>query len=804
MISKKYILFFLALVSVHAMFAQSKVSLQGKVTDAFSGEPLPGSTIYFPDLRAGTVCNEKGIYSFSNLAPGKYLAEISHLGYTSITEIVEVGINSIMDFKMDPTVVENEGVTVTGVSSATSVRRTPIPISILKRSDIFKNISTNLVDNLVKVPGVSQVSTGPAISKPFIRGLGYNRVLVINDGVRQEGQQWGDEHGIEIDEQSVNKVEVLKGPASLMYGSDALAGVVNIISVVPAPEGKTTGNISGSFFTNNRQRNLHADFAGNRNGFIWGLNASYKAAADYQNKYDGHVFNSRFNENALGGYFGFNKKWGYSHFIISNFNQKPGLVEGERDPVTGNFVKLVNIGGVEQEVPVTNSDFKTTDPNIPKQHIQHFKISSDNSFTIGKNRLTMVLGYQRNQRMEFGDVLNPDQTELFFDLSTVTYNLQYHIVEKKDWKTTIGLNGMQQSNRNKGEEKIIPEYNLFDIGGFLYTQKRLDKLTLSGGIRIDSRSVNSKELTIGQQIKFPAFTKNFSNITGSAGLAYEASKIVTLKFNIARGFRAPGIPELASNGVHEGTNRFEYGSLSLKSETSLQTDAGIVVNSEHVSFTANVFYNPVRNFIYYSKLQSVAGGDSLVTDGSDTYFAFTFKQANAKLYGLEFNLDFHPHPLDWLHIENTFSYTRGKLGQAQDGSSNLPFIPSALLINELKVDVLKKGKTIRNLFIRAELDNTFSQKNPFTGFNTETATKGYSLLSAGFGTEIRNKEKILFNFYAGVNNITDVSYQNHLSRLKYAPENQATGRMGVFNMGRNISMRINMPLDFSKKQKYNQ
>lgn len=269
---------------------------------------------------------------------------------------------------------------------------------------------------------------------------------------------------------------------------------------------------------------------------------------------------------------------------------------------------------------------------------------------------------------------------------------------------------------------------------------------------------------------------------------------------MARGYRAPGIPELASNGVHEGTNRFEYGSQSLRSETSLQTDLGIVINSEHVSFTANVFYNPVRNFIYYSKLKSVSGGDSLVTDGLDTYFAFTFRQDNAKLYGIEFNLDFHPHPLDWLHIENTFSYTMGKLGQAQDGSDNLPFIPAALLINEIKVDVLKKGKTIRNLFIRAELDNSFSQNHAFTGFNTETATKGYSLLSAGFGAEIKNKEKILFNFYVGANNITNVSYQNHLSRLKYAPENLATGRTGVFNMGRNISMKINMPLDFSNKK----
>lgn len=792
-------LLFIALCFATTIFAQAKLTLSGKVTDAKTGEPLAGATIYFPDLRKGVACSEEGTFTITTIAAGKYLVEVSHLGYSSIVETIELGSNLQKDFALSPTVIENEGVTVTGVAGATSTKKTPIPVNIIRKQDLFRNTSTNLIDNLAKTPGVAQVSTGPAISKPFIRGLGYNRVLVVNDGIKQEGQQWGDEHGIEVDEQNVSRVEILKGPASLMYGSDALAGVVNIISFQPPPEGKTRGSIATGFLTNNRQRNLHIDLGGNNKGFVWGMYGSYKAAADYKNKYDGYVFNSKFNEKDFGGYIGLNKSWGYSHLYVTRFDQHLGLVEGDRDDATGKFLKLVNSGGVEAEEIATAVDFKSTDPFIPGQRIQHTKIATDNNFNIGKNRLTFVLGYQRNQRQEFGNVLEPNEKGLYFDLRTVDYNLQYHFAEKKNWKTTIGVNGMQQGNANKGIEFLIPEYSLFDIGGFVYSQKKINNLTLSGGLRFDNRSLDSKGLLDGATQKFIAFKKSFSNISGSAGLAYQASKKVTLKFNVARGFRAPSIPELASNGAHEGTNRYEYGEQNLKSETSLQTDAGIELSTEHVSFNANLFLNSISNFIYYRKLQAKAGGDSIIIDGANQYFAFLFNQNNAKLYGLEFNLDFHPHPLDWLHIENTFSWVRGLLSREQDGSKNLPFIPASKLINEVKVDLFKKGKTIRNVFASAELENTFAQKNPFTGFNTETSTPGYTLINAGIGGEIRNKGRVLFNIFIGANNITDVAYQNHLSRLKYAPENLVTGRMGVFNMGRNFSLKLNIPLDFQKK-----
>ena len=773
------------------------VVLSGKITDAKTGEPLAGASVYLPDLKTGTAANRQGEYIIRNIPKGRYLLEVSFLGYASYTETVDLTGNVKKDFSLKISSVENDAVTVTGVSSATSVKRTPIPVSILKKTDLLAGVSTNLIDALSHTPGVSQISTGPAISKPVIRGLGYNRVVVVNDGIRQEGQQWGDEHGIEIDEFNVSKAEVLKGPASLMYGSDALAGVVNIISIQPADEGTIKGNVFGTYQTNNMMRGVHADIGGNQNGFIWGVYGSYKAAADYKNKYDGYVFNSKFNEKDFGGYIGINKHWGFSHLYASNFDQHLGLVEGDRDDATGKFTKAVNNGGIEDEEIATDKDFKSTDPFIPRQRIQHFKIATDNSFNIGKDRLTLTVGYQRNQRQEFGDVLVPDQKDLYFDLKTVNYNVQYHLAEKNNWKTTIGVNGMQQTNTNKGVEALIPDYSLFDIGAFVYTQKKIDKLTLSGGIRYDNRSVNAKQMEDGGDIKFEHFTKDFHNVSGSAGLSYEATKAVTFKLNVAKGFRAPSIPELASNGAHEGTNRYEYGEQDLKSENSWQIDGGVEVGTEHVSMSVSLFYNHVNNFIYYRKLSSVFGGDSIIVDGTNNLYAFRFSQNNANLYGVEANLDIHPHPLDWLHIENTFSYVRGVLSQKQDGSDNLPFIPAARLINQVRGDFFKKGKSARNIYLKVELDNTFAQNNPFTGFNTETATSGYSLLNAGIGGDFVSKGKTLFSLYLGANNISDVAYQNHLSRLKYTAENLVTGRTGVFAMGRNFSIKLNVPLSFA-------
>jgi iron complex outermembrane receptor protein len=254
--------------------------------------------------------------------------------------------------------------------------------------------------------------------------------------------------------------------------------------------------------------------------------------------------------------------------------------------------------------------------------------------------------------------------------------------------------------------------------------------------------------------------------------------------------------ELASYGAHEGTNRFEYGNEALISEKSLQFDAAIEWNNEHMSIAGNVFYNTVNDYIFYQKLTAKSGGDSIIVENGDDLYAFAFKQKDAHLYGAELNVDFHPHPLDWLHVENSVSLIRGQFKEALDGSTNLPGIPSARLLSEIRIEMFKKSKAIRNSFINFQLDNVFAQNNPFVGYNTETVTSAYTLLNIGFSTQVQRKNKTLFNVSLVGQNMADVAYQNHLNRLKYGPTNEATGRMGVFNMGRNFSLKINVPLQF--------
>ena len=803
---KKYICFLLLLnafmLLTSAAIAQ-QFTLTGKVFDKATGKTLAGASVYLPEIKKGTIANKEGVFTI-NIEQGSHVLEISYIGYATDVQNIQLQKNTTQDFYLNSSVLEGGNVIVTSFLRATSTRRTPTPVTIIKKDELFLGVSSNLIDALSKVPGVSQISTGPAISKPVIRGLGYNRVVVMNDGIRQEGQQWGDEHGIEIDEYNVSRTEVLKLPASLIYGSDALAGVINIISNVPVSEGVIKGNVYSNYQTNNRMMGNHFDLAGNKKGFIWGINYSAKNAGDYKNKYDGNVFNSRFLERNGGGYVGIEKNWGYSQLSFSNFYQHLGIVEGDRAD-GGQFIMLKDVKGIAKEMIVGSEESKSFSPNAPMQKIQHTKYTLDNNIKLGSDRLKATFGLQRNQRMEFGNVLDLNEKELYFDLNTFNYSIQYLKAEKNNWKNTFGINGMRQTNTNRGEEALVPDYTSFDIGAFYYTQKRTDKTSWSGGLRYDQKYMNY--IDPAQFVCPPDMAcialynpvesnKQFNNISGAIGIEHDISAQLTLKLNISRGLRAPSMAELASYGAHEGTNRFEYGNEALISEKSLQFDAAIEWNNEHMSIAGNVFYNTVKDYIFYQKLTAKSGGDSIIVENGDDLYAFAFRQKDAHLYGAELNVDFHPHPLDWLHVENSLSLIRGQFKEALDGSTNLPGIPSARLLSEIRIEMFKKSKAIRNSFINMQLDNVFAQNNPFVGYNTETVTSAYTLLNIGFSSQVQHKNKTLFSVSLVGQNIADVTYQNHLNRLKYGPTNEATGRMGVFNMGRNFSLKINVPLQF--------
>jgi iron complex outermembrane receptor protein len=801
------------ILAYHTSNAQNKIT--GKITDNLTGEAIPGATVYIPELKTGAIADKNGIYKIDNLPRVKVIIQVSFLGYKSDVENVDLAATSSKDFVLEQAITEINEIVITGSSRATEISRTPVPMIIVNSRDLQQNLNTNIIDAISKLPGVSAVTTGPNVSKPFIHGLGYNRVLTLFDGVRQEGQQWGDEHGIEIDENAVDRIEIVKGPASLIYGSDALAGVVNLLPAQPVPDGTIKGHAETNYQTNNGLFGAHIAIAGNHNGFIWGGVASHKQATNYQNRYDGRVFGTAFNETDLSGNIGLTKQWGYSHLNFSIFNDLQEIPDGSRDSVTRKFTKQITEADTFRPI-ISNAELNSYKITVLHQLVQHYRIYSSNNFILGEGKLGLILGYQQSIRREFSHPLYPDIPGLYLDLKTFTYDVKYSFPEYKGWEATIGVNGMYQRNTNKGTEFIIPDYNQFDIGPFVMGTKTIGKLDLSAGARYDTRIFKNDAMYtrpnpqtgFDMQVSLPdtamadhpfySFKHTFSGISASFGATYNITKKFLVKANIAMGFRAPNIAEISANGVHPGTLIYQIGNTSFKPEFSLQEDLGISYISDHVSGYIDIFNNNITNYIFNQKLLNHSGKDSIIIKGNQT---FKFQQAKAQLYGWEANLDIHPY--DWLHFENSISVTyalnKGGNGiHVTDSSKYLPLIPPLHYNTELRANIFKKFKYFSSVYVKIGMEYYAPQNRVYSADNTETLTPGYVLYNAGVGADITNSHgKVLVSINITGNNITNVAYQSNLSRLKYFEEypNNPTGRSGIYNMGRNISFKFTVPLN---------
>lgn len=647
---------------------------------------------------------------------------------------------------------------VTGVTGDTKLKNSTAPISIISNKDLRQTTSTNIIDAIAHQPGMAQITTGGGISKPIIRGLGYNRIIVMNEGVRQEGQQWGDEHGIEIDPQIVNSVEILKGPASLMYGSDAMAGVVILHSAPTLPEGKMRANVSTEYQTNNGLFDYSLNFAGNQKGFVWDARFSDKMAHAYKNKVDGYVPGSQFKERAGRLMLGLNKRWGHTHLTWTAFHQTPSIVEGERDETTGELV--------------CNSDnVKTYSKALPFQEIKHYKAVLDNSFNLPKGWLKAIIGYQQNRRQEFEE--SEDEYELFFKLHTVTYDVRYLSQEFSGWKVAGGVNGMWQQSQNLGEESLIPEYKLFDIGGYATLSKSLGKWTLNGGLRFDNRHLNFH-------------SRDFSGLSGSIGAVCNISEHFNLRLNMARGFRAPNMSELGSDGVHEGTLRYELGNPDLKPEYSWQADLGLDFTSQYISAQVALFANHIENYIFAKRI------DLVMEEGLRTY---EYTQGDARLLGFEAGIDFHP--IHCIHFENTFSFVDAQQLHQPEETKYLPMTPAPRWTSELKYELTHHGHfVLNNAYAALGLECNLAQNHYYKADNTETRTPSYTLLSLSIGSDLNIHKKKVAEISVTAENLLNRAYQNHLSRLKYTDVNNVTGQQGVFNMGRNIVFKLLIPISF--------
>ena len=664
--------------------------------------------------------------------------------------------------------LELKEIMVTGAVGDMKMKESPMPIMMLQAKELRQLPSTNLIDAIAKQPGVSQITTGRGISKPVIRGLGYNRIVVVNDGIRQEGQQWGDEHGIEIDANEVGSVEILKGPASLMYGSDAMGGVLVFKGMPTFPEGTVRGNVNAEYQTNNGLIGTSFNIAGNQKGFTWDACYSEKHAHAYKNRFDGYVPNSQFGERAFSLKTGLMRSWGFTNLKFGYYNLNPSIVEGERDTVTGELIS-------------EDDDLLTYRHGLPYQRVHHYKAVSESFINLSSGHLKVIAGYQQNRRKEFEELA--DEYGLYLQLHTLNYDVRYVSEEKSGWKFSTGLNGMGQKSLNLGDEFLIPDYALFDAGIFATASKSLNRWNLSGGLRFDYRYLDAKGLEEDGEVRFEDFTRHFSGITGSVGATCEITERLDVKINLARGFRTPSISELASNGVHEGSLRYEIGNPNFKSEYSLQADMGVNYATRYFELHGALFANHIDNYIYLHRIDSIIDPDLMT---------FAYAQGEAMLYGFESSLDVHP--LHALHVGVAFSYVNAQLLHQREEMKYLPMTPAPRLSSDIKYELTHDGNVFNNAYVAVQADWYLKQDHYFAAYDTETMTPSYLLLGLSVGTDVLVKGRKVAEMHLIVDNLTDVCYQDHLNRLKYTDWNVVTGRQGVFNMGRNVVFKLTVPI----------
>ena len=803
------------------LIAAQQLTITGTVRDA-QRRPVPFASVAVLGTALGATADAVGLFRLAGVPAGPARLQASAVGFAPAVQTVALGPTQPLDFVLTAAPAGLAEVVVTGVGRATEIRRSPVPIAVLSKREMQLNANTNAIDAAVRgVPGLSAVTTGPNISKPFIRGLGYNRVLTLYNGLRQEGQQWGDEHGLEVDGYDIDRVEVVKGPASLLYGSDAVAGVINLLPALPGgPGGELHGEALAEYQSVNGLIGNSLGLNYQKNGFQTSLRASHRWAYDYRSPVDGPVYNTGFRELAVTGMVGAQKSWGSAHLYLTAYDDRQEIPDGSRDSLSRRFTRQVFEAGdddVKNRPLVPADELNAYGLSGLRQRIRHYRVFGRGTVRLGGGELRLLLGAQQNHRQEFNHPTAPAQPGLDLQLTTYSYDARYLLPAWHGLEITLGGNGMTQLNRHQNATDFpIPFYNLADLGGFGVAKKAFGALEITGGMRYDARVVRWDDFYVapnpatgfagaagpaapGVELPFPAFRRAYRGVSASLGGSYAVGPRLTLRANAARGYRAPNIPEIGSNGLDPGAHIVYLGNREFRPEFSLQEDLGALWQSPTVEASTEVFHNYVQDFIYQARLFDAAGQPVELVPGNATY---QYQQAAGRLYGLEISVNVHPIALPWLSWRTGAALVRGlndnqplldRLGPA---ARYLPLIPPPQARTELRFTAPARPGCWANSYFRIGLDGTARQNQFYAVDGAETATAGYVLLGLGAGTTVRTRAgRETVQVFVRVDNVLNAAYQAHLSRLKYFEYYAAapTGRAGIYNPGRNVGVKVVVP-----------
>lgn len=782
-------LFYLLMLLMAGPAALAQSVLKGKVTDP-SGEPLVGANIVIHELDKGMVTDLDGLFKFTGLRQADYHLHISYVGYEAKTIAAHANGDDLIVIELEPTSLELSEIVVESNHYKTGPKEHTLAMEIIDMEYLKKNRKGTLVNSLEDLPGVNAINTGVGISKPVIRGMSFNRVIVNDKGVKQEGQQWGTDHGLEIDMFEPGRVEVVKGPSSLMYGSDGLGGVLNIFPPsLPDPDSHR-GAVQSIYKTNNQSISTSTSLEGNFSDKVYRFRFSTQDFGDYRVPatsftynnfnlplYDNQLKNTAGNERNVTAMVGLKKNWGYSTLTVSNFHQNAGF-----------FVGAIGIPRTYQLTP--DGDNRNID--LPKQVINHFKVISNSNILLGKNWLELDLGYQNNYRQEqsnphaHGKGPRPEGTQAHdLRLQSYSLNARYFVRLSERHSRIIGLQGQQQYNNRAGFEFLLPDFSSSSLGAFVFEEFSFKKkLTTTAGLRFDyanrriesySEPVYSDELTIERYYQRNAeINADFYNVSGAVGMSYYPTRTFNAKLNLGTSFKVPTAAELSMNGIHHGTFRHEVGDSTLTSERGVQADLSLSYQRSNVSVVISPFVSWFGDFIYLAptaRFSSSLDPDAFPEGGQ----VFQYRQNDAFFAGGELAAEYHP--IEVIHLRAAYEYV---YNYNLDTRLPLPFTPPASIFTELQYELESSMSWLDGVNLGVNYKKVFDQNRVD---RNERTTPGYHLVGVSVGAEfVLSGYKPEFVFT--VLNLNNAKYYNHLSRYRL---------LNLPEQGRNFVISLNIP-----------
>jgi iron complex outermembrane recepter protein len=738
----------LVVIALSFFISAYNQSVSGYIYEKENNKPLEGATIYMPELMIGAISDASGFFEIKNLKKGRYLLQFSILGYGAQSQQIPIPNETPIQIYLSKSEYTVNEIVVTG-GKLSRIDETPYQIQSISADEISTSGNVSLMDALSQVPGIEQISYGTGIGKPVIRGLSFSRIMTLYRGIRFENQQWGEDHGLGVTSSGIDRIEVVKGPASLIYGSGALGGVINLIDEKPAATQSTSGDASITAHSNSLgvATDLGVKGTSEKGGF-WILRNSFQNHADYTDGNNRTIGNSRFNTKSIKADAGVLKNWGSIRFSYTFANQQMGIIDEDE---------------MEETLASTKNDRKM---QLPFQNISDHIFTLQNNVLIGENRLKFTLGHHINLREEIEDEFN--EVDLGIRLSTTTYDFNYTFFPHEKGEYTFGYQGFLQQNLNyeNAGEILLPDAWLYDNGIFGLAKYKFGSFNILAGSRFDYRRVvaNSSRLEdfiLPGNPEDETLRRSFGGFTGSVGLSYVYKSKLNIKLNVASGFRAPDLAELFSNGEHPGTNRFEIGNDNFNREQNLETDLSLSYHHKDFSLEVAAFYNHILNYIYFSP----------TAEQINNLTIWRFYQNNARLYGGEAGIEFHPSRFPFLQAKTNFStVTANRL----DDNSPLPLIPANRFFNELKF-VKTDWKKLENTFISFRVNNVLQQNRIAAD---EQITSAYHLLHIATGTGIELGKYVL-EVSLSVNNLLNTAYYDHLA---------ITRPFEIHNMGRNFRL----------------